>query len=83
MSSSHQFLRKIEFREARTFYSICEVLECGHRYESLSLLADPLTAKRRVCPTCSQAASLLEVPKKSPGSVKSLPALLQGDRRAG
>jgi hypothetical protein len=83
MSSSHQFLRQIVCREIRTLYTVSEMLECGHRFESLTLLTDPLVAKRRVCPTCSQAASLLEISKKPSGSTKSLPALLQGDRRAG
>jgi hypothetical protein len=84
MSSSRQFLRKIEFREIRTFYTVSEMLECGHRFESEVLfLADPLVAKHRVCPKCAQAASLLEVPKKPSGSTKSMPALLQGDRRVG
>jgi hypothetical protein len=83
MSSSHQFLRQIVCREIRTLYTVSEMLECGHRFESLTLLTDPLVAKRRVCPTCSQAASLLEIPKKPSGSTKSNPALLQASRRAG
>ena len=83
MSSSHQFLRKVVCREIRTLYSVSEMLECGHRFESLSLLTDPLVAKHRVCPTCSQAASLLEVPKKPSGSTKSPVVSIQADDRAG
>jgi hypothetical protein len=62
-SSSHQFLRRIEFREVRTFYSICEMLECGHRFESEVLLADPLIAKHRICQQCARAVAL---PPKKP-----------------
>jgi hypothetical protein len=77
MSSSHQFLRQIVCREIRTLYSVSEMLECGHRFESLSLLSDPLIAKRRVCPVCSQAASLLQIPRKPPGSTKSASASVE------
>ena len=86
MSKPRQFLRQIVCREIKTLYTVSEMLECGHRFESETLLADALIAKRRICPKCGQAAASLEIPKKangSGGSTKSLPALLQANRRAG
>jgi hypothetical protein len=55
MSTSQ--LKRVVCRDVRTHYTISEMLECGHRYESLALLADPLIAKRRACPKCCLVAS--------------------------
>jgi hypothetical protein len=54
--SSRQFLTRIIHRDVKTHYTISEVLECGHRYESLTLLSDPLVAKHRICEKCAQVA---------------------------
>ena len=67
--SSRQFLQQVEFREIKTLYSVSEMLSCGHRFESLSLLADPLTAKHRVCEKCAQLVSAALPPKKPATSV--------------
>jgi hypothetical protein len=65
-------LRRVTHREIRTFYEISEMLECGHRYESLSLLSDPLIAKHRDCQAC--AALPLKKPVSREESTSSLPA---------
>jgi len=70
--SNRSFLKQVVQRDIRTFFSISEMLECGHSFESLTLLADPLTAKHRVCPKCAQAAAL--PPKKPVTSVPRIPA---------
>jgi len=64
--------QKVLYREITTYYGVSEMLECGHRYESLTLLADSLVAKHRVCPKCQQA-----LPQKKP----PLPADAQHDLR--
>jgi len=72
---SNQFLQRVIHREIRTFYSISEMLECGHRFESLGLLADPLTARHRICPKCQAKCApktiqpLACVPKKPSASI--------------
>lgn len=52
-------LRQVIHREVKTHYTISEILECGHRYESLALMGDPLVAKRRACRQCTQALQVL------------------------
>ena len=72
--SSSRFLQRVEFREIKTFFTVSEMLECGHRFESLGQVgADPLTARHRVCQKCAQAASLLP-PKKPAQAVPREPA---------
>jgi hypothetical protein len=68
MSTSR--LKRVIHRDVTTHYSISEMLECGHRYESLALLADPLIAKHRVCYTCARDAAgpVPLPPKKQPES---------------
>lgn len=68
---SRLFLQRVVHRDVRTHYTISEVLECGHRFESLMLLSDSLVAKHRICEKCAQAAALPA--KKSPASVTSFP----------
>jgi hypothetical protein len=62
---AYHFLRKVVHRDVRTLYSISELLECGHRYEPLSLLADSLTASKRECRQC---AALVALPPSKPSS---------------
>ena len=69
MRKASRPLQRVVHREVRTHYTVTEILECGHRYDSLALLADPLTAQRRACPQCAQAAAL--PPKKPATSVRS------------
>jgi hypothetical protein len=63
--SNSRFLMRVVAREVRTLYTVSEMLECGHRYESLALLSDPLTAKHRICAKCAQA---LAIPPKKPST---------------
>ena len=72
-------LRQILHREIRTFYVVAELLDCGHRFESEILLADPLVAKRRICPKCAQIIMQALPPKKSSVSIR--PQILLGDQR--
>ena len=65
-----KFLRKVLHRDVKTFYTISEVLECGHRFDGLTLLADPLVAKYRSCPACAKAIQF--PPKKAPQSEKEV-----------
>jgi len=61
-----RYLRKIAYREVKTFFSVSEMLECGHRFESLGqVAADPLTARHRVCAQCANAIAL---PPKKPSA---------------
>ena len=70
--------QKVLHRDIHTFYSVSEVLACGHRYESLTLLADSLTAKHRTCPKCAQ--SIPVAPKKPSASFpRSLPRQASGE----
>ncbi len=61
-------LQKVIFREVKTFFSVSEMLACGHRVESLGQVsADPLIAKHRICLQCARAASTpTAIPKKPP-----------------
>jgi hypothetical protein len=74
MSTRH--LRQVIQRDVRTHYTISEVLECGHRYESLVLLSDSLTAKYRTCITCAKQMSPALPPAKP-----AMSAVLPGTRR--
>ena len=78
MEQSSRFLRKVLHREVRTHYTISEMLECGHRFESLTLMGDSLTAKHRTCPKCAQAISL---PLRKPAASAAVPCDAQGSRR--
>jgi hypothetical protein len=78
MSNSSQYLRLIVCREIRTFYSVSEMLDCGHRFESEVLLADPLIAKRRSCAKCASLSATS--PKKPAQSVRSMPTKEAGRR---
>ena len=64
--SNRSLLRQVIHREIRTHFTVSEMLECGHRFESLSLLADPLTAKHRACPKCAEHAGTESLPPKKP-----------------
>jgi len=57
-------LRRVVLREIRTLYVVSEMLECGHRFDSETLLADPLVAKHRSCAKC--AALIALPPNKKP-----------------
>jgi hypothetical protein len=60
--ASGRVMQRVVFREVKTFYSISEMLECGHRVENFGMVqADPLTAKHRNCPQCEKA-----LPQKKP-----------------
>jgi hypothetical protein len=76
MKRTHRQLRQVVQRDIQTHYTVSEVLECGHRFESLTLLGDPLTAKRRVCPACEQ---LIALPPKKPAqpAVRRIPSWRQ------
>ena len=56
MGRSSHFRQRVVHREVKTHYTISEMLECGHRHESLMLLADSLTARHRVCEKCASTA---------------------------
>ena len=58
-------LRQVIHREVKPYYEISEILECGHRFESLILLADPLIARHRVCPLCVLIADGSKKPAQS------------------
>lgn len=79
--SSRKFLQRVVHREIRTHYTVSEMLECGHRFESLSLLADPLTAKHRDCAKCAQLVSAALPPKKPATSVTGKTAESQRKER--
>jgi hypothetical protein len=73
-----QLLRKVAYREVKTFFSVSEMLECGHRFETLGQVGcDPLTAKHRHCAKCAAALLALKKPSSSLPSASS-----QGDRQA-
>lgn len=65
-----RYLRRVSHRFVRTHYTISEMLECGHRFESLVLLTDPLTAKWRTCPQCAKQVAL---PEKKPVQIAQIP----------
>jgi hypothetical protein len=72
-ASKREFLRRVVQREIRTSYSVSETLECGHRYESLKLLADSLTANHRECVECSRQVQKFppqSAAKRSPAFVR-------------
>jgi hypothetical protein len=62
-------LRRVIHREVKTYYTISEILDCGHRFENLLLAADPLIARHRACPRCAMMAG---GEKKLPQSVHFL-----------
>jgi hypothetical protein len=61
-------LQRVVFREIIPLYRVSEMLECGHRFESEILLADPLIAKYRHCQQCSPVfqSSHTSTPRKKP-----------------
>jgi hypothetical protein len=64
MEESRKFLQRVVFRQITTLFTVSEMLECGHRFESLGLVGgDPLIAKHR---SCSKCASLSALPPKKP-----------------
>lgn len=71
MPANRKFLRRVTDRRIQTYATVSELLECGHRNEVLPI-ADPLTAKHRVCDTC---AKLVALPQKlEPIPVRRIPA---------
>lgn len=77
--SSRKFLRRVIQRDIRTHYTVSEMLECGHYFESFGMIAaDPLTAKHRNCQKCAKQFS--ELTKKPPTPVPS-PTYLRDSRR--